>query len=249
MIHVPTMTGRIDRRILVNFRVDPDVARAVIPRPFRPNLSLGVAVGGICLIRLADLRPKGLPARIGVTTENAAHRFAVEFDGPEGVSHGVYIPRRDTASLLTLLGGGRAFPGEHHRAHFDVHEAPGSYDVALRSRDSKTRVAVHAREANELPASSVFPSLSAASEFFRRDPVGYSATRTPGRYEAMELDVEQWAIDPLAVAHVASSYFHDPHLFPPGSVEFDCALSMRPTPAQWISHPQLDQALGVSVSA
>ena len=46
----------------------------------RPQLVEGRAVAGICLIRLGSLRPKGLPASLGVTTENAAHRIAVEWD-------------------------------------------------------------------------------------------------------------------------------------------------------------------------
>jgi hypothetical protein len=43
----------------------------------------------------------------------------------------------------------------------------------------------------------------------------------------------------LRVERVRSSFFDDPTVFPPGSVTFDCALSMRRTPARWCSRPQL----------
>jgi hypothetical protein len=64
-------------------------------------------MAGICVIRLTNLRPAGFPSGIGLTTENAAHRIAVEWDEPEGPCRGVFIPRRDTDSRLTVVLGGR----------------------------------------------------------------------------------------------------------------------------------------------
>lgn len=106
----PVMVGTIERRLLVNYRVDPDLLARVVPAPFRPQLVGGVGVAGICLIRLGHLRPVGVPSGLGLTTENAAHRVGVEWDEPDGIRHGVYIPRRDSSSRLTALVGGRLFP-------------------------------------------------------------------------------------------------------------------------------------------
>ena len=125
MMRAPVMVGTIERRLLVNYRVDPEVLAAHLPAPFRPQVVHGVGIAGICLIRLGHLRPQGLPAAMGTTTENAAHRIAVECDGDAGREHGVYIPRRDSSSRLTALVGGRLFPGEHHRGRFSVHEGFG----------------------------------------------------------------------------------------------------------------------------
>lgn len=47
----PVIEGTVERRLLVNYRVDPDLAAAVVPPPFRPQLVNGWAVAGICLIR------------------------------------------------------------------------------------------------------------------------------------------------------------------------------------------------------
>src|SRR5690242_5724317 len=104
---VPGLSGEIERRLLVNYRVDPDAIAAVLPPPFRPQLVNGYAVAGICLIRLGSMRPRPLPAWVGVRSENAAHRVAVEWDSPAGVRHGVYIPRRDSNSWLNVVVGGR----------------------------------------------------------------------------------------------------------------------------------------------
>src|SRR5258708_12031618 len=69
----PQVRARLDRRILVNYRVDPDVLTAVLPAPFRPVVVGGHAIAGICLIRLGQIRPAGMPALARISTENPPH--------------------------------------------------------------------------------------------------------------------------------------------------------------------------------
>lgn len=47
MINIPTITGVIRRRILLNYRVGAEVVQAVLPGNFRPKLVEGKAVDGI----------------------------------------------------------------------------------------------------------------------------------------------------------------------------------------------------------
>jgi uncharacterized protein YqjF (DUF2071 family) len=230
---VPTMKGTIERRLLVNYRVDPEVVTRLLPEPFMPHIVGGSAVAGICLIRLGHLRPIGVPAALGVTSENAAHRVAIQWREPDGMHRGVYIPRRDTSSRLTTLVGGRLFPGDHHRARFHVQEDSGRYDVAFASLDGTARAAVSGRAAVELPAGSIFSSLSEASAFFRDSPLGYSSTRDPRTCDGLELRCATWEVEALTVEHAESSFFDDEQLFPVGSVELDSALVMRAVPATW----------------
>jgi hypothetical protein len=229
----PTMNGTIERRLLINYRVNLDMLERLLPPPFRPEVVDGVGVAGICLIRLAHLRPAGLPAAIGLRTENAAHRVAVEWDGPDGPCRGVYIPRRDTSSRLTVLLGGRIFPGEHHLARFNVREAPDRYEVGFASLDGTAHVAVTARRASGPPAGSVFSTLAEASDFFKEAPLGYSATHRSGHYEGLELRCDRWRIEPLQVVSAESSFFSDETLFPAGTAVLDSAFLMRDIPATW----------------
>ena len=232
MSAVPTMVGVIDRRILVNYRVDSGLIDDRLPTPFRPQLVHGFGVAGICLIRLARLRPKGLPAAVGITTENAAHRIAVEWDGPDGPRRGVYIPRRDSPSLLTVALGGRLFPGAHHRAEFTVAETENRLRVACASHDGSTHVSVDATRGVAMPADSVFGSLEEASAFFEGSPIGYSPTDRPGHFEGLELRCRRWAMSPLRIETVSSSVF-DSGVFPLGSVVVDSAFLMTDIPATW----------------
>src|SRR5438128_2289152 len=108
-MRIPTIQGLIDRRILVNFTVDADLIHKTVPFPFRPKIYKDKAIVGICLIRLKEVRPKGFPGLIGIASENAAHRIAVEWDEGNEQKEGVYIPRRDTSSFFNHLAGGRIF--------------------------------------------------------------------------------------------------------------------------------------------
>ncbi|MCA1594979.1 MAG: DUF2071 domain-containing protein [Chloroflexi bacterium] len=238
-MRAPVIRGVIDRRILVNYRVDPDVLSRFLPAPFRPRITHGVGMAGICLIRLKEIRPAGFPAVLGLTSENAAHRIAVEWDEGGEPRQGVYIPRRDTDSCLNTLAGGRIFPGVHHHATFRTRETADRLEVQLESNDGKTRVAVSGRVDSTLPSGSIFESPAEASGFFEAGSVGYSATAAPSRFEGMELRCFNWSVQPLAVESVTSSFFEESSAFPPGSVEFDCALLMRGIHHQWAGKPDL----------
>jgi uncharacterized protein YqjF (DUF2071 family) len=119
---IPTIKGIIDRRILINYQVDEKILADYLPKPFKPKIVNGKGIAGICLIRLKNIRPKGLPKEIGISSENGAHRIAVEWTENGELKQGVYIPRRDTSSRLNSLAGGRIFTGTHHLADFTVIE-------------------------------------------------------------------------------------------------------------------------------
>jgi hypothetical protein len=238
-MQLPAMRGVIERRILANYRLDPDVAARALPAPFRPKLQNGYSIAGICLIRLAGIRPAALPGSCGMGSENAAHRFAVEWDVDGVTREGVYIPRRDTDSRLNALFGGWIFPGHHHRARFDVVESEQALSVALTSDDGQTHVRVAGRTTEAWPAGSAFALTADASAFFRRGSLGYSATPAGDQFDGLELACDRWDVTPLAVDAIESSFFDDPERFPAGSIAFDCALLMRNIPHVWHSRSPL----------
>jgi hypothetical protein len=220
--------------MLINFRVDAAVMQKFLPAPFRPKLHQGYAIAGICLIRLEHIRPGGLPAFLGFSSENAAHRIAVEWDDPSGeLREGVYIPRRDTGSFLSHLTGGRIFPGEHHLASFRVADDGTRVDFTMASCDKTVSVRVRGSDSDVLPASSCFTSLAESSHFFECGSVGYSVTCDAHRLDGLRLKTLTWQVGALTVEHVESSFFADTNLFPSGSVEFDHALIMRDIPHEW----------------
>ncbi len=198
---MPALAGLIERRVLVNYRVDAAVLRRSLPAPFRPHLVDGFGIAGVCLIRLARVRPRFLPAFFGLGSENAAHRVAVEWDTETGVQRGVYVPRRDTSSWVNVAVGGSLFPGEQHRAVFESTETEADVQIKVRSTDGATRIEVAGSVAPSLPEGSVFESTEAASAFFECGSLGYSATADPGRFDGLELCSSKWQVEPLAARH------------------------------------------------
>lgn len=229
---VPSIEGVIDRRVLVNVRVDPDSIQQVLPARLQPQLVAGHAIAGICLIRLRDIRPKGWPSWVTLGSENAAHRIAVEWTQQGQRRTGVYIPRRDTNSRLNTLLGGRLFPGVHHRADFEVDETTNRVHVAMTSRDGAGSISVDGTVADALPGGSVFDSVEQASAFFEQGSLGFSP-KDDGDLEALELETLNWSVAPLDVSQVTSSFFADRTRFPEGTVEFDDALLMRGIDHRW----------------
>lgn len=228
---MPDITGRVDRRILLNYRVDPDVAATLVPEPFRPRLVGGHAMAGVCLIRLSALRPVGVPAALGITTENAAHRIAVEWDDADGgLRTGVFIRRRDTSSRLTALVGGRLFPGYHHHAQVVAH----GLDVCFTTEEGTHDVRVEAQESPRLPADSVFATLDEAAAFFCGAKVAYAVTRDPTRVDGLEVEGEEWHARALDV-HAAHAAFYD--ALP--SASFDSAIVMRCERSRWRPRPSM----------
>jgi hypothetical protein len=237
---LPVLSGIIKRRMLINFRVDAAVMQKFLPAPFRPKLHRGFAIAGICLIRLEAIRPKGLPAFLGFSSENAAHRIAVEWGGPSGeMNEGVFIPRRDTGSRLNHLAGGRIFPGQHHWATFLVLDDGSHVDFTMQSHDKTVSVQVRGFDSDALPPSSCFASLAHSSDFFKCGSLGYSVTHDARCLDGLRLKTEDWRVKALTVEQVESSFFADSSLFPAGSVEFDHALIMRDIPHEWHQAPAM----------
>lgn len=228
---IPKIEGVIDRRILINYQIDKEVLDNYLPEPFKPKLVNGKGIAGICLIRLKEIRPKGLPKQIGISSENGAHRIAVEWTENGELKEGVYIPRRDTSSILNSLAGGTIFPGIHNLADFTVNESDGNYEVSFVSRD-KTSLSIKASETDNWNEESVFENLQCVSDFFENGSVGYSPDKKD--FDGLELRAKNWKVSLLNVESVHSSFFEDQSIFPLGSVKFDNALLMKDIEHEWV---------------
>ena len=229
---IPIIKGIIDRRILINFTVDLTIIQKIIPAPFSLKLYNNKAIAGICLIRLKKIRPKGFPDFMGVSSENGAHRIAVEWTENGINKQGVFIPRRDTSSWLNSFAGGRIFPGLHHHASFKVKEENDRYQIAFKSADGTT-IAIDANKAAQFNSNSIFQNIDNASTFFEGGAIGYSPGN--GNYDGLQLKVFNWKVEPLNVTAVQSSFFENENIFPEGSVIFDNALLMTQIKHEWHS--------------
>jgi hypothetical protein len=190
---------------------------------------------------LEKIHPKGIPGFIGISSENSAHRIAVEWEDDDGrTREGVFVARRDTDSRLNALAGGRVFPGVHRLSRFTVSDLDGRIWLRVDADDiDPPLVDVQVSETDEFPTTSVFGGLQQSSEFFEAGCLGYSARPGSCTLDGLLLVVGDWRVSPLEVQHVRSAYYDNRSVFPPGSIEFDHALLMRDIVHEWRSEPAM----------
>lgn len=242
---LPVLKGVIARRVLLNFRADPQVVQRWLPTPFEAEQREGSAIVGVCLIRLERLRPKGFPGAVGLASENMAHRVAVRYPGQQGPQRAVFIWRRETDQTLMEMFGGRIFPGVHDRATFQVREDDTSLSMNVSSADGRTDVSFSASTGVGWQPTQLFRNLDEASHFFQGGDCGFSSSLDGRRLEGMHLKSIRWSISPLFVQLNHAAFYFNPKSFPPGSVEFDCGLMMRSVPHEWHEIKQCPAVEGI----
>jgi hypothetical protein len=181
---------------------------------------------------MEQLRPKGFPSAIGLSSENMAHRVAIRYPSSHGMQDGVFIWRRETDQCLVSLLGGRLFPGVHHRAAFTVRESTDDLSVQVTTENGDADVDLNAFYTTKWQETSVFPSFEHAADFFRRGDCGFSCALRTGRLDGMRLKTLQWEMAPIQVTHLRAAFFQNGR-FPPEAIQFDCALLMRGIPHEW----------------
>ena len=226
------LDATIERRLLINYRVDPEVITRLLPAPFMPRLVDGQAMAGICLLHLRQARPAGLPAQLGIETQGVAHRIAVKWPSADGTMvDGVFIPRRDSGSWMVATAAGKSLATR--RADFAIMETNDAFDIAMTSRDGGGSLHVIGRVIGDF-TDSALGSLDDALTFFRNGGPGFSPA-PHGRFSGIDLKAASWHFDPLEVTDMKSSWFDDAGRFPTNSVIFDSGLVMRRTLSQWRS--------------
>jgi hypothetical protein len=217
-VRITPVHGVIERRLLVNYRLDPDVAKEVLPAPLRARLIGGYAVAGIALAHLGKIRPAGLPAVVGLSRETGMHAIAVEWEGARSLHTGVFVVHHDSAG---------AGPGWRLRraARFTVDERADGLRVAYISRDRTVRVDIDVSLAAGLAGSALFRDVRAATRFLELDGPGGVAWGPSLR--GLKLSAGDRCIGAARVRTVTSSIFADTSVFPAGSVHLDSALLLR----------------------
>ncbi len=233
---IPTIQGIIKRRILINYRAEPESVQKILPAPFRPKIFKNKAIAGICLIRLEHARPKFVPGFLGLTSENAAHRIAVVWEDENGITReGVYVPRRDTDSSINTTVGGKLFSGVYHKAQFVAKEIENKLDFKMISEDQKITVGFTGKVSDTFPKTSIFSSLTESSKFFEAGSVGFSDAKNTKQLDGILLQIDDWKVSAFDISSVYSSFYNDESMFPEKTIEFDHALYMHDIAHEWHS--------------
>jgi hypothetical protein len=189
---------------------------------------------------MEEMRPSFLAKMPkGITSDNAAHRIAVEWEENGMKKDGVYIFRRDTNCLFNSIAGGRMFPGVNQYSSFEIHDENGNVEFNMLSKDGEVSIHFKGHECSELPASSVFSSTLEISNFFKEGADGYSASRSQNCHQGLCLQTINWNMMPFHLDELSTSFFLNEFLIQDDQMQFDSAVIMRDIEHQWNKIPSV----------
>lgn len=220
------MRGRIDRRLLISTLADPDEVACRLPPTLRPHVIDGGTVIGCCLLELSDVRPDPLPAFVGRSLRAAAHRISVEWDTPDGVEVGVFVPIRLTDSHLAAAVGGRFVPGVHRRVRYDTRCEGHRLAHVVDAEEAPFHLEVDVRRTGEIADAAVCDLMTSTCLGAR---IGLSPARRGG-FDAIRMDlshhlVEEVEVDRLVSPFLSSFVSADP---PTGRLLSDASVRWSP---------------------
>jgi hypothetical protein len=240
-MRAPALRGRIDRRISVFYRLDPMAARELLPAPLRPRLVRGWALGGVCILRLARMRPRMLPIPLGLASELAWHRIAVEWEEDGRPMHGHYLLRSETDSRLAPFPGARLVPSPDDCTRIEVRSSDAALTARVESGDGTTDLDL-AASLGGWRSDALFKSANAARASIASGHVVWDGDEQ-GELEGVELRSTGGTAQGLEVVRLASTWFDDRARFSLGTATLDCAIVVRDADHEW--HAPASQAARV----
>jgi hypothetical protein len=132
----------------------------------------------VVVSRLHAMRPRALPAWIGVSYWHVGYRLYVRLPLPDRAPiEGLYFLRSDCDSRLMTHAGNLLTDFSFHTAAIEVVEEPDSVQIAIRSPEAAADIALDRTRPPVLPPDSAFASLEEAAEFLKYKPAAISVSR------------------------------------------------------------------------
>jgi len=218
---------------LVNFQVDPDVMRRLLPAGIEPDLYGGKAWLSIVIAEMERMRPAFLSALFGITYDQVVYRAVVR----HGSERGVCFLRSDADNRLMSLAGDwltffrfhyspMRFRREGHLVPFDLTAAPSeradihaTYDLSSASR--------------QMPSGSAFAELARAQPFLVELFVAFGTIPTSDDILKVRIKRGEWDIFVVEDLRGQYRFMQDSASFPSGSAALDSVFYVKELPYYW----------------
>lgn len=216
---------------LVNFAVDPDVLRALLPKPIEPELHQGSAFLSVVMVTMDRMRPAFLPPCIGISYTQVLYRALVTCQGERGV----HFLRTDTDNrLMCRLGNVMTiFP-------FSLSQISQGKTGPYRRFDLKANPTHHAhihalfdlsQPSQEMPPTSRFASLPEARKFFVERYAAFSIDRRS--LNTVRIRRGDWNITVVPDLKHVYQFMRGSQMFPEGCAELDCIFHVEDVAYYW----------------
>jgi uncharacterized protein YqjF (DUF2071 family) len=227
--------------VAVNFRVEPAALRPLVPAVFELDLYQGHAFVSLTASRLKDFGVGWLPQALRMNFYQATYRAHVTHTDFRGrTMRGCYFLRSETNSRLMSLAANMLPEFRAHRCSTYPMFMGRHGDHLVFTVDSGddpagkvVLVLDTARPLTGMPASSVFPSISAAYQFLVDFYDAFAYDPDSGEVMILRIERGDW---PIQVVEPVDHYFgfsaNGP--FPPGIATLDSVFYFTNVPYRWL---------------
>lgn len=222
------------RCLLVNFAVDADAMRRVLPRHIEPDLYDRQAYLSVVVAQMDKMRPAFLPRALGMTYNQIVYRVVVRC----GAERGVHFLRSDADNrLMCVLGNAfSSFRFHHSPIAFTERDGRVELDVTTTSAvPANIRATYTVSDARRsLPSTSAFPDLATAAG--RLVELYTAFAYRPGRADVDVVRIARGAWDVHVVDDRRGHYdflTSSRGPFPPGTARLDSVFLVGDVPYCW----------------
>ncbi len=231
-----TMTGRLAECVLLAYRTPAASVRALLPAGVELVTHRDWAFWNIVVCRVADMRPAGLPAWLGISYSHVAYRLYARARTADGTNvEGLYFLRSDADNALITGAGDWLSDFRFHRAAIDLQTTDSAVELRVVSRAGRTGDAsLSGRQmpAAELSPGSCFSTVAEAAAFLKYRPLGLAvdARNTTLKLAEVFRDEQQWREHPLRVTEAHWHFLDD---LGQHDAKLECATRVAPIDYRW----------------
>jgi uncharacterized protein YqjF (DUF2071 family) len=232
--HPVPMRTMFRRCLLVNFAVDPDVMRRLLPPDIEPDLYEGDAYLSVVVAQMDKMRPAFVPRLLGVTYNQIVYRVVVRC----GDERGVHFLRSDADNRPMAVLGNAFSSFRFHRSAIELAERGGRLELDVHTT-SPVPAGIHATYAvadagRSLPSTSAFPDLATATSWLVELFTAFA--HSPGRSDIDVVRITRGAWEVQVVDDLRGRYdflTSGRGPFPSGTARLDSVFFVGDVPYVW----------------
>ena len=211
-----TMTGRLCDCALMSFGTPADSVRHLVPDGLELITRGDRAFWNVVTCRVDHMRPKHLPAAVGVTYHHVAYRLLVQaMTQRADLVTGLYFVRSDADAALLGAVGNRTTDFKFHPAAIELSAQPQRYRAAVTTDDgtghAQFELGGPAPAAGPRHPESAFATHLDAQEWLTYRPLGLSVGGSPQarrlRLAQVHRDADHWRETAVQLTSFRSAVF------------------------------------------